>query len=74
MVEWGGNDNREYGIENREEIMEFRFYVFTNLSTNPTHSVGTPRAFASRHHIFRCTFFRTSLRNLRPPVAISFFA
>ena len=33
MVEWRGKDNREYGIDHREEIMEFRFYVFTNLMT-----------------------------------------
>ena len=54
--------------------MEVRFYVFTNLSTNPTHSVGTPRAFASRHHIFRCTFLPASLRNRRSPTAPSFAA
>ena len=29
-------------------------HVFTYLSTFPTHSVGTPRVFASRHHIFLC--------------------
>ena len=28
--------------------MEFRFYVFTNLSTNPTHSVG--RYFFTIHY------------------------
>ena len=52
--------------------MEFRFYVFTNLSTNPTHSVGTPRAFASRHHIFRCTILPAAFGNRRPPVAVFF--
>ena len=45
--------------------MEFRFYVFTNLSTNPTHSVGT---------IFRCAFLPAAFGNRRPPVATSFAA
>ena len=60
MVEWGGKDNREYGIENREEIMEFRFYVFTCRSTKPTTSGGD---------ILRCTFLPAALLVQRPPVA-----
>ena len=30
------------------------FFVFTYRSVFLTHSVGTPRVFASRHHIFLC--------------------
>ncbi len=54
--------------DGRTKVRPFFFfscYVFTYLSTYPTHSVGT---------IFRCTFLPTSLLIQRPPVAPSFVA
>ena len=43
------------------------FCVFTGRSTLLATSVGTPRAFASRHPIFRCTFLPAALLYRRPP-------
>ena len=43
------------------------FLVVTDLTTQPATSGGTPRAFASRHPIFRCTFF--TYRSTLPTVS-----